>query len=147
MAWICGQPPLTILSIGSVTIHSASGLELGGELLDGPREACVLEGAALDLADGVHDGGVVAAVEGFGDRWKREVGELAGQIHGELASSGNGGGAGGGEDVVGGQGELHGGGRDGRRRQRGVGDDAGERSLQDAEVGGGLSREGAEGVG
>src|SRR5829696_4211135 len=165
MAWICGQPPLTILSIGSVTIHSASGLELGGELLDGPREACVLEGAALDLADGVHDGGVVAAVEGFGDRWKREVGELAGQIHGELASSGNGGAAGGGEDVVyaqaessghrfldltgvgalgrgredllGGQGELHGGGRDGRRRQRGVGDDAGERSLQDAEVGGG----------
>src|SRR3954470_11965995 len=100
MAWICGEPPLTILSIGSVTIHSASGLELGGELLDGAREAGVLEGAALDLADGVHDGGVISAVEGMGDLWKGEVGELAGEVHGELASPCDGGGAGGGEDLV-----------------------------------------------
>src|SRR5882724_5595500 len=100
MAWICGQPPLTILSIGSVTIHSASGLELGGELLDGARKAGVLEGAALDLADGVHDGGVTAAVEGSGDLWKGEVGELTGEVHGELAGPGDGSGAPGGEDFV-----------------------------------------------
>src|SRR4051812_15524851 len=100
MAWICGQPPLTILSIGSVTIHSASRSELAGELLDGPREACVLEGGILDLADGVHDGGVVAAVEGFGDRGQRQVGELAGQVHGELPSAGDGSAAGRGEDLV-----------------------------------------------
>src|SRR4051812_30677672 len=100
MAWICGQPPLAILSIGSVTIHSASGLELRGELLDGPREAGVLEGAGLDLANGVHDGGVIAAVESLGDRGKREVGELAGQVHGELAGAGDGSDPGGGEDLV-----------------------------------------------
>src|SRR4051794_41946235 len=87
MTWICGQPPLTILSIGSVTIHSAFGLELGGELLDGAREAGVLEGAALDLADGVHDGGVISAGGGEG-------GTLEG---------GGGGGAGGGNGGVGGR--------------------------------------------
>src|SRR5215208_6994842 len=100
MTWICGQPPLTILSIGSVTIHSDSGLELGGELLDGAREGGVLEGAALDLADGVHDGGVITAVEGLGDRGEREVGELTGQVHGELPGASDGSAAGGGEDVV-----------------------------------------------
>src|SRR4051795_10861018 len=100
MAWICGEPPLTILSIGSVTIHSAFGLELGGELLDGAREAGVLEGAALDLADGVHDGGVITAVEGVGDLRKGEVGELAGEVHGELPGAGDGRGAGGGEDLI-----------------------------------------------
>src|SRR5205809_7548126 len=97
MAWICGEPPLTILSIGSVTIHSASGLELVGELFDGSREAGVLEGAALDLADGVHDGGVITAVEGLGDGRQGEVGELAGQVDGGLAGAGGGGAAGGGE--------------------------------------------------
>src|SRR3954447_25840444 len=100
MAWICGQPPLAILSIGSVTIHSARVLELGGELFDRAREACVLERAALDLADGVHDGGVVTAVEGFGDRREREVGQLAGEVHGGLARTGDGSAPGGGEDVV-----------------------------------------------
>src|SRR6267154_1572042 len=100
MAWICGQPPLAILSIGSVTIHSGSGLELGRELLDGSREAGVLEGAALDLTDRVHDGGVIAAVEGLRDLWKGEIGELAGEVHGELPGSGDGSAAGGGEDVV-----------------------------------------------
>src|SRR3954453_23772044 len=98
MAWICGQPPLAILSIGSVTIHSGSGLELRSELLDGAREAGVLEGAVLDLANGVHDGGVVTAVEGLGDGRQRKVGELAGEVHGELPGPGDGSAAGGGED-------------------------------------------------
>src|SRR3954468_20769087 len=108
MAWICGEPPLTILSIGSVTIHSASGLELGGELLDGSREAGVLEGGALDLADGVHDGGVITAVEGLGDGRQGELGELTGEVHGELPGAGDGSAAGGGEDVVDGQIEARG---------------------------------------
>ena len=68
MAWICGQPPSAILSVRSVTIHCGHGAELIGELLDGPGEAGVLERASLDLADGVQDGGVIAAVEGLGDR-------------------------------------------------------------------------------
>src|SRR4051794_41980321 len=96
MAWICGEPPLTILSIGSVTIHSASGLELGGELLDGPREAGVLEGAALDLADGVHDGGVITAVEGLGGGGGGGGGGVTGGGDGGGAGGGPGGGAGGG---------------------------------------------------
>src|SRR6266480_7883581 len=101
MAWICGQPPLwtlMILSIRSVTIHSAPGSEVRAELLDRPGEARILECPALHLADGVHDGGVIAAVEGVGDGGEREVGELSRQVHGELASPGDGGGAGGGED-------------------------------------------------
>src|SRR5215208_3353836 len=100
MAWICGQPPLTILSIGSVTIHSGLGLELRAELLDGPGEAGVLEGAPLDLADRVQDGGVIAAVEGLCDGRQGEIGELASQVHRELAGLGDGSGASGREDGV-----------------------------------------------
>src|SRR4051794_41918097 len=96
MAWICGEPPLTILSIGSVTIHSASGLELGGELLDGSREAGVLEGAALDLADGVHDGGVITAVGGLGGGRPGGAGGGTGGGEGGAAGAGPGRGAGGG---------------------------------------------------
>src|SRR5882757_9176976 len=100
MAWICGQPPRSILSIRSVTIHCGLGLELRGEFLDGAREAGILEYAAFDLADGVHNGGVIAAVEGFGDGWEGEIGEPAGEVHGELASPDRGSGTGGGEDGV-----------------------------------------------
>src|SRR6187399_1890591 len=100
MAWICGQPPLLILSIGSVTIHRACAAELRAELLDRPREARVLQCAAFDLADGVQDGGVVSAIEGRGDRAQREIGELTRQVHGELARSGDFSRAAGGEDGV-----------------------------------------------
>src|SRR5215208_7112902 len=82
MGWICGS----ILSIGSVTIDLGRA-KLGGELVQGAGEAGVLEDAPFDLADGVDDGGVVTAVERLGDRRQREVGELAGEVHRELAAA------------------------------------------------------------
>src|SRR5215213_1496607 len=105
MAWICGNPPLSILSIRSVTIHRGRA-EVVPELLECPGETGVLEGALLDLADGVHDGGVVAAVEGLRNRRQGEIGELAGQVHRKLTRPGYGGGSAGGEQGVDGDGEA-----------------------------------------
>ena len=45
---------------------------------------------ALDLVDGVQDGGVVLAAEGAADLGERGVGELAGEVHRDLAGEGDG---------------------------------------------------------
>src|SRR5215211_5835109 len=89
MAWICGNPPRSILSIRSVTIHRGRA-ELLTELRQGSRKSGVLQGAVLDLADRVHDRGVIAAVEGFGYRGEGQVGELTGQVHRDLPRSSDG---------------------------------------------------------
>ena len=77
-----------ILSIRSVTIDSR-GAKVRAELLDRAGEGGIFQDASLDLADRVDDGGVVSAVEGGGDLREGEIGELAAEVHGELAGTGD----------------------------------------------------------
>src|SRR5687768_2828812 len=98
MVWICGEAG--ILSIGSVTIH-LDRAEPAGDLLDRAAESRILRAALSDALDGVHHGGVVAAVEGARNFGKGELGELAGEVHRDLAGAGDGGGSAGGEELLG----------------------------------------------
>ncbi len=74
---------------GVLEIAAQTGFE-GGD-----AEADVFVGfhAFFDGAAGVHDGAVVAAAEGFADFVVGEAGHFAGEVHGGLASEGDGGGA------------------------------------------------------
>src|SRR3954453_8721503 len=63
------------------------GLPVAGDALRGPPA-------------GVQDGGVVAAAEGAADRRQRLVGQLAREVHGDLARPGHGRSAAGGQQLV-----------------------------------------------
>src|SRR5439155_24229667 len=60
-------------------------LDAVGEFGDLVVQRAPLGHLLADLAVGVHHGGVVAAAEGLTDTGQRQVGQLAAQVHGDLA--------------------------------------------------------------
>src|SRR4051794_28032494 len=93
----------TIVSAGPV---ATGGVDTGGEVVGHLAGVGVGGDALAGPAYGGEDGGVIAASEGPADGGERGVGELAGEVHGELARPGESGDPAGGEQLVAGQAEL-----------------------------------------
>ena len=79
------------LGVAGRGLSAARRLEAGADEFDEVvqlRVVPVLE-LALDLVDGVDDGGVVTAAEARADLRQRGLGEIARQVHGDLARVGD----------------------------------------------------------
>src|SRR6266852_3544032 len=74
---------------GSGGRYGGSQRDALGKGVEGLLEFGILLDESLDLGDGVQDSGVILAAEGPPDLGERGVGELAGEVHGDLAREGD----------------------------------------------------------
>ena len=70
--------------------HQAGRAELSAQVVDGGAEGWIGQHGRVDAVDRVDHGGVVATADAAADLGEAVVGELAREVHGDLAGGGHG---------------------------------------------------------